>query len=116
MKVKAIMMKKKAKDAKQGLGEVENYATRVEKEFKKRCTDTLSKNIVHSVVKLGEVGSHLTLMHRKLESTCMGEAQAIANTKTKITELERNHEAAIKELKDEANIQIQWFWKELNLA
>lgn len=55
-------------------------------------------------------------MHQKLEATCKGEGQAVSNTEVEIAELERNHEVTVKDLNVEANSQIQWFWKELNLT
>lgn len=69
--------------------------------------DGFSKNVVHSVVKLVEVGSHLTSMNWKLEAARAGEARAIANTETKIAELKKSFEATIKNLKTKANSQIQ---------
>lgn len=88
-----------------------------QREFReeKKHANGLSKNIIHSVVKLEEMGSHLDSMHRKLEAACMGEAQVITNAEVKIAELKKNHEAAVKELKAKANSQIQWFYKEFNL-
>lgn len=64
----------------------------MEAEFRgqKERVDVLSKNDVHSTIKLDEAGSHLALMHQKVNIACQMEAQVISNAKAKIAELERN--------------------------
>lgn len=63
--------------------------------------------IIHSTTKIREVGSHFTSMHQKLEIAHEGEARVVLNAETGIVELERNHEAIVKDLKPEVNSQIQ---------
>lgn len=89
--VKVVAMEEKVADAEQELSEAKIRAAKAAREFseEKKRMDGLSKNIIHLVVKLEEVGNHLTSMHQKLETACMGKAQMIANTETKIAELEK---------------------------
>lgn len=62
--------------------------------------DALSKNIVHLAIKLDEVGNSLASMRKRMTDTHHGEAQ---NAIAEITELEKNFQAEIKDLKAEVN-------------
>lgn len=94
-------------DAEKELNEAETCAVEAEGEFweQKKRSDGLSKNIVHSAIKLGEASSHLASMHLKVEAVHQGEVQAVLNAKAEIPELERN-QAEIKDPRTKANSQI----------
>lgn len=69
------MMEGEVTDAKRELrGQNSCHQSRENLVNKKKHVDGLSKIINHSIVKLGEVGSHFPSMHQKLVAACMGEA------------------------------------------
>lgn len=51
--------------------------------------DVLSKNIIHLVIKLGEAGCYLSLMHQNIEVMHQEEAQVVSNTKAEIASWRR---------------------------
>lgn len=103
------MIVEKVADIEKELGEAEVQALIVEVEFheQKKHVDGLSKSIIHLVVKLGEADSHLALMCWMVEVTCQGEAWVIWNAKVEFTELEKNFQAEVKDLKAQADSFIQ---------
>lgn len=44
------------------------------------------------------------------------EARAIENTKVKVENVNRDLKADIKELREQADTQVNWFWGKLRLA
>lgn len=101
-------MKGKAADAKRELGEAKIRATEAERVLGIKEMHRWSFKKYHPFgSKAREACSHLALMHQKLEGTYKGEAQVVLNVEVEIAELEKNHEAAVKDLKVEANSQIQ---------
>lgn len=100
-KVRVAIIEEKVADAKKELNKAKIRASKVEGEFleQKEHANTFSKNIIHLTIKLGEMGHHMALMHRKVEDACHGEAQAISNAKAEVAELEKSLQAEIKDLK-----------------
>lgn len=64
-KEKIVAMEEKVVDAKKEISEAEIWASKMEGKFQeqKGCTNALSKNIVHSIIKLGEASRYVASMH-----------------------------------------------------
>lgn len=73
---KVTAMEEKVADAEKELSKAKTWAAEAEGEFRKqkKCTDGLSKNIVHLVMKLGKANASLALMQQKMTDVCQGEA------------------------------------------
>lgn len=73
----------------------------------------MSKNIIHSVIKLGEVGSHTASMHQKVSDTCRGDSQAISNAKAEIAELNKTSRLKLRILRSRQTAKFNDFGKNL---
>lgn len=113
-----VEIEQKVADAEKEHCEAETWAFKAEGKFwkQKEHVDTLSKNSVYSMIKLGKASSCVALMCQKMTDACYREAQTISDAEAEIAELEKSFQVETKDLKTEANSRIQWFWKELNLA
>lgn len=88
IEAKAAMMEGKVADAKKEFCEAETCAAKPERVLgTKETTNSLSKNIIHFVVKLGKASSHLASIHQKLEVMHEGEARVVSNTEAEFAEL-----------------------------
>lgn len=84
------------------------HTSKAEQEFRdqKERANAVFHSTIQSAIKLGE-------MRLRVFEARKGETQAIANTKVEVTKVKRNLRAEMRELREEANTQINWFWKSL---
>lgn len=109
--MKVTILEEKIDEAQGLFSEVEIHAFEVAQEFEEQRARVgiLSRNIVRSVVKLGE-------MHQRMTDACNEEVHSIVRSMIEKAKLEKKSQAEIKDLKKEADGRPQWHWEELKSA
>lgn len=109
MEAKMVTTNEKATNTERELCEAKARASKAEQELRKqkKSPDNLLSNAIRSAIRLGKASKWVASRHRWMTNTHRGE-EAMVLAKAEVAYLKKSFQAKIKDLKEDANNQVQW--------